>query len=135
MGGAHADILTDGVQGFLMLLIGVLVIVLFVAGAGLDGGLGALWSGVTRAGAYTGLLVGLSSFLVLHTGVIDPAWFEGGFLHPVFSWLHGESPNPTSCAALAGLFAIGWTVAVSLATQPLPEAHVASLFRRVAATR
>ena len=97
--------------------------------------LGALWSGVTRAGAYTGLLVGLSSFLVLHTGVIDPAWFEGNFLFPVFSWLHGESPNPTSCAALAGLFAIGCTTAVSLATKPLPEAHVASLFRRVAATK
>ena len=97
--------------------------------------LGALWSGVTRAGAYTGLLVGLSAFLTLHTGVIDPAWFEDGFLHPVFSWLHGESPNPTSCAALAGLFAIGWTVVVSLATKPLPAAHVAALFRRVAATK
>ena len=79
--------------------------------------------------------MGLSSFLVLHTGVIDPAWFEGNFLFPVFSWLHGESPNPTSCAALAGLFAIGCTTAVSLATKPLPEAHVASLFRRVAATK
>ena len=97
--------------------------------------LGALWSGVTRAGAYTGLLVGLSTFLILHTGVIDPAWFEGSFLFPVFSWLHGESPNPTSCAALAGLFAIGCTTAVSLATKPLPEAHVTSLFRRVAATK
>ena len=53
----------------------------------------------------------------------------------VFSWLHGESPNPTSCAALAGLFAIGCTTAVSLATKPLPAAHVAALFRRVAATK
>ncbi|MCY3592325.1 MAG: sodium:solute symporter family protein [Acidobacteria bacterium] len=96
--------------------------------------LGALWSGVTRTGAYTGLIVGLTSFLILHTGVIDPAWFEGSFLHPVFSWLHGEAPNPTSCAALAGLFAMGCTAAVSLATKPLPEAHVGSLFRRVPAT-
>ena len=97
--------------------------------------LGALWSGVTRAGAYTGLITGLSTFLVLHTGVIDPAWFEGSFLHPVFSWLHGESPNPTSWAALAGLFAIGCTTAVSLATKPLPQAHLAALFRRAVATK
>ena len=166
LGGAHADILTDGVQGFLMLLIGVLVIsrwatlgvmivcvtmawmlmdmnIAILVWTGIGGMmaafagplvLGALWSGVTRAGAYTGLLVGLSTFLTLHTGVVDPAWFEGGFLHPVFSWLHGESPNPTSCAALAGLFAIGCTTAVSLATKPLPQAHLASLFRRAVAT-
>jgi len=95
--------------------------------------LGALWSGVTRAGAYTGLIVGLSSFLILHTGVIDPAWFGSSFLHPVVAWLHGEAPNPTSCAALAGLFAMACTAAVSLATKPLPEAHLGSLFRRTAA--
>ena len=46
LGGAHADILTDGVQGFLMLLIGVLVIILFVVGAGLDGGLGSVISNI-----------------------------------------------------------------------------------------
>jgi len=41
-GGAHADILTDGVQGILMLLLALLVIVLFVRGYGIEGGLPGL---------------------------------------------------------------------------------------------
>ncbi|NNM01619.1 MAG: sodium:solute symporter [Gammaproteobacteria bacterium] len=48
LGGAHADILTDGLQGFLMLLISLLVVVLFVTGFGVDGGMPALIDGVTR---------------------------------------------------------------------------------------
>ncbi len=42
LGGAHADILTDGVQGALMLLLSLAVVVLFMTGAGVGGG------GVTR---------------------------------------------------------------------------------------
>ncbi|MFV8817532.1 sodium:solute symporter family protein [Haliea sp. E17] len=38
-GGAHADILTDGVQGMLMLLLALLVLVLFFTGYGVPGGL------------------------------------------------------------------------------------------------
>ncbi|MXY57345.1 MAG: sodium:solute symporter family protein, partial [Gammaproteobacteria bacterium] len=37
MGGAHADILTDGVQGIMMLVLAAVVIVLFVFGVGGDG--------------------------------------------------------------------------------------------------
>ncbi|MGI9238224.1 MAG: sodium:solute symporter family protein [Woeseiaceae bacterium] len=40
LGGAHADILTDGVQGAVMLLIAVGVAVMFVSGVSVDGGLG-----------------------------------------------------------------------------------------------
>ena len=39
LGGAHADILTDGVQGFMMLGLAVVVILLFLFGVGLEGGL------------------------------------------------------------------------------------------------
>ena len=42
LGGAHADILTDGFQGALMLVLAVLVIVLTLMGYGIDGGLFAL---------------------------------------------------------------------------------------------
>ena len=42
LGGAHADILTDGVQGFMMLLLAVLVIVLTALGWGVEGGLSGL---------------------------------------------------------------------------------------------
>ncbi len=42
MGGSHADILTDAVQGFLMLVIAVGVAVMFFTGFGIDGGAGAV---------------------------------------------------------------------------------------------
>lgn len=38
MGGSHADILTDAVQGLFMLAIAVMVVVMFFVGAGIDGG-------------------------------------------------------------------------------------------------
>jgi Na+/proline symporter len=41
-GGAHADILTDGVQGMLMLALGVAVLILFVTGYSVTGGLDGL---------------------------------------------------------------------------------------------
>ncbi len=43
LGGAHADILTDGIQGFMMLVLAVVVIVLFVMGYGVDGGFSGMW--------------------------------------------------------------------------------------------
>jgi SSS family transporter len=39
IGGAHADILTDGVQGGLMLLLAIAVALMFLTGFGVDGGL------------------------------------------------------------------------------------------------
>jgi sodium/proline symporter len=42
LGGAHADILTDGVQGFMMLLLAILVIILTALGWGVDGGFGGI---------------------------------------------------------------------------------------------
>ncbi|MCY4655799.1 MAG: sodium:pantothenate symporter, partial [Gammaproteobacteria bacterium] len=42
MGGAHADILTDGVQGIMMLGLASLVIILFLFGVGVEGGLGGV---------------------------------------------------------------------------------------------
>ena len=38
IGGAHADILTDGVQGALMLLLSIAIAVMFVTGFGVEGG-------------------------------------------------------------------------------------------------
>ena len=42
LGGAHADILTDGVQGALMLVIALAIVGLFVTGFGVAGGLGGV---------------------------------------------------------------------------------------------
>ena len=82
---------------------------------------GALWRGVTRAGAYAGLVSGFVSFLVLHAQLIDPAWFAPGLLHSVVSWLYIEGVNPFSCSALASLTSVAFTIIVSKVTRPLPE--------------
>ena len=44
LGGAHADILTDGLQGALMLALSVAVTVLFLIGYGTDGGLSEVFN-------------------------------------------------------------------------------------------
>lgn len=85
---------------------------------------GALWRGVTAAGAYAGLLGGFGTFLVLHTAALDPAWFEPGVLQNAVRWLVREAPNPYSCAALGELVSVLLTVGVSRATRPLPRAHL-----------
>ena len=89
---------------------------------------GALWRGVTRSGAYAGLLSGFLTFLVLHMQLLDPAWFGTGVVHEAVSWLHGEGPNPFSCAAIGEAVSVAVTYTVSKATQPLPEAHVKEVF-------
>ena len=38
MGGAHADMMTDALQGFLMILLAVILLVMFLSGFGVDGG-------------------------------------------------------------------------------------------------
>jgi SSS family transporter len=94
---------------------------------------GALWRGVTARGAYAGLLAGFLTFLVLHTGMLDPGWFAPGVLHSVASWLAAEAPNPYSCAAMGEIVSVLLTVSVSKLTQRLPEAHVEQMFGATAA--
>ena len=89
---------------------------------------GALWRGVTRSGAYAGLISGFLTFIVLHTQLLDPNWFAAGAVHDVIAWLHGEGPNPFSCAAIGEAVSVAITFGVSKATQPLPEAHVEEVF-------
>ena len=91
--------------------------------------LGALWKGVTRAGAYAGLIAGFGAFIILHMQLINPAWFEGtGLLHVVISWLYGEGPNPTSCAAIGEGVGVLTTFFVSKSTATLPDEHLEAMF-------
>ena len=90
--------------------------------------LGSVWKGVTRAGAYAGLLSGLLSFIVLHTGLVPTHWFDGTFLFGVANWLQEEAPNPFSCAAIGEILSVLITWLVSLVTRPLSEEHIAELF-------
>lgn len=89
---------------------------------------GALWRGVTAAGAYAGLLGGFGTFLILHTGAIDPAWFGAGPLHTAALWLAREAPNPYSCAAMGEIVSVAVTVAVSRLTRSLPREHLEQMF-------
>ena len=93
---------------------------------------GALWRGVTRAGAYTGLASGFVTFLILHTQILDPSWFGSGWLHGAVVWLHGEGPNPFSCAAMGEAVSVSLTFLVSRSTQPLPQSHLEGMFTEAA---
>ena len=90
--------------------------------------MGALWRGVTRAGAYAGLIAGFLPFVVLHTESLSADWFDGGVLDIVLTWLHGEGPNPFSCAAIGEAVAVATTFIVSKVTAPLPTDHIEEMF-------
>ena len=90
--------------------------------------LGALWRGVTKAGAYAGLVAGMSVFIVLHSGILEPSWFEATPLFGIVTWLKGEAPNPFSCSAMGEIVSVATTYAVSRLTQPLPESHLEEMF-------
>ncbi len=89
---------------------------------------GALWRGVTRQGAYAGLIGGIGTFIILHAQLLNPAWFDGGNLQSAISWLVREGPNPYSCAVMGEIVSITLTVLVSKLTQPLPEEHLNQMF-------
>ena len=105
-----------GVGGMMAALSGPLII-------------GALWQGVTRAGAYAGLIGGITTFVILHAQLIDPNWFGQGFFFDAATWLYGEGPNPYSCAVMGEIVSVSLTFIVSKLTQPLPEDHLRALFQ------
>ncbi len=75
--------------------------------------LGAVWRGVTKAGAVAGLVTGLTVFVVLHAQLLQPAWLAPGAGREVLGWLHAEGVNPMSCTALAEIASVLVTVVVS----------------------
>ena len=89
---------------------------------------GALWRGVTRHGAYAGLIGGFIAFLILHTQLLNPDWFTAGAVHAAVAWLHAEGPNPFSCAVMGEIVSVSLTVVVSKLTQPLPDSHLDVIF-------
>jgi Na+/proline symporter len=89
---------------------------------------GALWKGVTRAGAYAGLLGGISVFITLHAQLLSPDWFNNPTMRAIVSWLYAEGPNPYSCAVMGEIVSIGFTVLVSKLSQPLPSEHLDEMF-------
>ena len=90
--------------------------------------LGSIWKGVTKAGAFAGLLSGGMVFIITFNAMIKPEWFEPGMLQNMAIWLRIESPNPWSCAAMGELVSLAVTVIVSKLSQPLPQTHMQRLF-------
>ncbi len=97
---------------------------------------GGLWRGVTLAGAYTGLVSGMLTFVLLRSGlpwqIVDPGSL--GPLSGVAQWLAHYQINPYSCAVVGEVVSIAGTWVVSKLTQPLPETHVERLFSGPAET-
>ena len=92
--------------------------------------LGSLWRGVTRAGAIGGFAAGAASFIVLHAGLLPDGVIATRELQSALDWLRAQAPNPYACTVLGELTGCTITALVSLATQPLPESHLAVLFPR-----
>ncbi|MBQ61402.1 MAG: sodium:pantothenate symporter [Gammaproteobacteria bacterium] len=90
--------------------------------------MGALWRGVTKTGAYAGLISGMVTFMILHSGILNPDRFTGSPLFGIVTWLQGEAPNPFSCSAMGEIVSIATTWVVSKLTQPLDNRHLNDVF-------
>jgi len=75
LGGAHADILTDGIQGALMLIIAFAVIGLFLVGYGVEGGLGGVVERLRELDADDVKILNPTSILVGSWWAIFAIWF------------------------------------------------------------
>ena len=90
--------------------------------------LGAVWRGVTKTGAFAGLIGGVTVFAITHAALIDPSWFDEGALRSVAEWLHEQAPNPFSCATMGEIVSVALTWGVSRVTRPLDTDHVDVMF-------
>ena len=91
--------------------------------------LGALWRGVTRSGAYAGLISGMGTFVILHAQLLDPLWFENGSVtQNITGWLLKQGPNPFACTFLGEIISVFITILVSKFSIKLPKEHLDQLF-------
>jgi Na+/proline symporter len=92
-----------GVGGFTAALMGPMV-------------LGALWPGVTRAGALAGFISGAGAFIVLHSGILPLASLAETALSGFAEWLLLQQGNPYTASTLGGAISLAATAAVSVST-------------------
>ena len=91
--------------------------------------IGALWRGVTRSGAYAGLISGMGTFVILHAQLLDPLWFENGSVtQNITGWLLKQGPNPFACTFLGEIISVFITILVSKFSIKLPKEHLDQLF-------
>ena len=103
-----------GVGGFTAAMMGPLV-------------LGSLWQGITPTAAITGFWGGAISFVLIHSRVMSPQWFDNTTLYPLAQWFDFYASNPYSAAAMGGLVSVSLCVLVSRFSTPLPSEHLSLL--------
>lgn len=92
-----------GVGGFTAALMGPMV-------------LGALWAGVTRAGAIAGFVGGAGAFILLHSGILPLELLAETPLSGVAAWLTLQQGSPYAASTLGGAISLAITAAVSIST-------------------
>ena len=91
--------------------------------------IGALWRGVTRRGAYAGLISGMGTFIILHAQLLDPLWFEySSVVQNITGWLIKQGPNPFACTFLGEIVSVFTTILVSKFSAKLPREHLDQMF-------
>ena len=108
-----------GVGGFIAAMAGPLV-------------LGAVWNGVSRAGALIGFWTGAIVFIVIHTGLIAADWFSGTSLETFGTWFAFNARSPYSAAAMGGICSVFVTVMVSRVSKPLSRDHLDAVSKAMA---
>ena len=108
-----------GVGGFIAAMAGPLV-------------LGAVWNGVSRAGALSGFWTGAIVFIVIHSGMIDAEWFAGTSLDEFGTWFAFNARSPYSAAAMGGMCSVFVTVVISQFSEPLSRDHLAEVNKAMA---
>lgn len=70
LGGSHSDIMTDAIQGFLMVIIALVITVMFFTGFGVNGGVSAINDAITAKNP----LGGWDTLFIPGDGVYGGAW-------------------------------------------------------------
>ena len=90
--------------------------------------LGALWRGVTKAGAIAGFFAGAGVFVLAKAALIPAAWFAGTQLAGPAAWFEAQAPSPYSCAAIGEIASVLVTFWVSNWSTRLSPGHLDRVF-------
>jgi SSS family transporter len=90
--------------------------------------LGVFWRGVTKQGAIWGFVAGAIVFIALRNTWLPGGAIDGNLLEQLLFELANQANNPFACTTIGEGVSIVVTVAVSLASKPLPKEHIDLIF-------
>ena len=100
-----------GVGGFIAAMAGPLV-------------LGAVWTGVSRAGALSGFWTGAVLFVLIHAQIVSADWLAGTGFAAAGRWFSFHAQSPYSAATMGAIGSVLVATIVSRFTEPLPRRHL-----------